>query len=216
MFERFTDGARRVIVYAQEESRLRGDRHIGSEHLLLGLTFGPDDTSAALMAAGVERETARQRLRQTTPAGSWPATGHIPFTPNVKRALQEALNLANRLGQGEITPAHLLRGLLRIPDAGAVRLLLALGVDVDVLTARAETLAATNTPEQESGPPASTESRYVEVARSDSMASLLHERDRLRSALVRYGRHSDGCRPEQECTCGLADVLAENGNAEDA
>ncbi|MGI8416146.1 MAG: Clp protease N-terminal domain-containing protein, partial [Nakamurella sp.] len=37
MFERFTDGARRVVVLAQEESRLLNHPFIGTEHLLLGL-----------------------------------------------------------------------------------------------------------------------------------------------------------------------------------
>jgi hypothetical protein len=43
MFERFTDHARRVVVYAQEESRLLAHDHIGSEHLLLGLLHDADD-----------------------------------------------------------------------------------------------------------------------------------------------------------------------------
>src|SRR5690349_18853608 len=37
MFERFTDRARRVVVLAQEESRMLKHNHIGSEHLLLAL-----------------------------------------------------------------------------------------------------------------------------------------------------------------------------------
>ncbi len=37
MFERFTDRSRRVVVLAQEEARMLGHRHIGTEHLLLGL-----------------------------------------------------------------------------------------------------------------------------------------------------------------------------------
>ncbi len=38
MFDRFTRDARRVITLAQEESRRRNDPHIGTEHLLLGLS----------------------------------------------------------------------------------------------------------------------------------------------------------------------------------
>jgi ATP-dependent Clp protease ATP-binding subunit ClpC len=36
VFERFTDDARRVIVLAQEESRLLNHNYIGTEHILLG------------------------------------------------------------------------------------------------------------------------------------------------------------------------------------
>jgi len=41
MFERFTDRARRVVVLAQEESRLQGHACIGTEHVLLGLIREP-------------------------------------------------------------------------------------------------------------------------------------------------------------------------------
>lgn len=37
MFERFTGGARRVVVLAQEDARLLGHGYIGTEHLLLAV-----------------------------------------------------------------------------------------------------------------------------------------------------------------------------------
>jgi ATP-dependent Clp protease ATP-binding subunit ClpA len=37
MFERFTDRARRVLVYAQDEAKLLEHNYIGTEHILLGL-----------------------------------------------------------------------------------------------------------------------------------------------------------------------------------
>jgi hypothetical protein len=40
---------------------------------------------------------------------------------------------------------------------------------------------------------------------------LARERDQLEQGLRRYGRHEDGCEPEQGCSCGLDAVL---GNAD--
>ena len=37
MFERFTDRARRVVVLAQEEARMRNHNEIGTGHILLAL-----------------------------------------------------------------------------------------------------------------------------------------------------------------------------------
>jgi ATP-dependent Clp protease ATP-binding subunit ClpA len=37
VFERFTDGARQVVVHAQDEARLLRHHYIGTEHLLLGV-----------------------------------------------------------------------------------------------------------------------------------------------------------------------------------
>ncbi|MBA2576781.1 MAG: Clp protease [Euzebyaceae bacterium] len=57
MFERFTAAARQVVVGAQEQARLLGHNHIGTEHLLLGL-FGDSASVAArvLTGLGVERD----------------------------------------------------------------------------------------------------------------------------------------------------------------
>jgi ATP-dependent Clp protease ATP-binding subunit ClpA len=64
MFERFTDESRRVVVYAQEESRARADGYIGSAHLLLGLLAVPDTTAHRLLdRLGVESPRLRARLR---------------------------------------------------------------------------------------------------------------------------------------------------------
>jgi ATP-dependent Clp protease ATP-binding subunit ClpA len=78
VFERFTDHARRVVVYAQEESRLLAHDHIGSEHLLLGLLHdGDDPTGQALTAAGVKLEIVRQRVEAPAGRGKKPPSGHI-------------------------------------------------------------------------------------------------------------------------------------------
>lgn len=56
MFERFTSGARRVVVLAQEEARDRRAGSIRTEHLLLGLYSVPDSPAVRLLAErGVDR-----------------------------------------------------------------------------------------------------------------------------------------------------------------
>ena len=37
MFERFSEPARQVVIFAQDEARALGHNYIGTEHLLLGL-----------------------------------------------------------------------------------------------------------------------------------------------------------------------------------
>ena len=46
MFEKFTDGARKVMVLAQEEARKLGQLYVGTEHLLLGLIREEDGIAA--------------------------------------------------------------------------------------------------------------------------------------------------------------------------
>ncbi len=208
MFERFTEDARRVVVYAQEECRLRDDPHIGTEHLLLGLAHERDDTSQVLREAGFDTESGRLLLEATTPHRPVTPSGHIPFTPRAKRVMEESLRVANRLGQDRIAPPHLLRGLLAVTDAGGVRLLLALRVDVAELAARAEELARATPPD--SGPGARAAGAYSGPGGSHFRRAVVQQRDRLRSALARYGRHEEGCDPGAGCTCGLTEELAQD------
>ena len=61
MFERFTDRARRVVVLAQEESRLLNHNYIGTEHLLLGLIHEGEGIAARYWRA---QHLARRRARE--------------------------------------------------------------------------------------------------------------------------------------------------------
>lgn len=55
MFEHFTDGARRILVLAQEEAQDLLDSSIGPEHLLLGmLREGAGIAAKALLDAGAD------------------------------------------------------------------------------------------------------------------------------------------------------------------
>jgi ATP-dependent Clp protease ATP-binding subunit ClpA len=63
--------------------------------------------------------------------------GHIPFTPEAKKALELALREAIRLKQRSIHPAHLLLGILRAQSSGRA-LLLQAGVDTDALRSALE------------------------------------------------------------------------------
>jgi ATP-dependent Clp protease ATP-binding subunit ClpA len=113
MFERFTDRARRVVVLAQEEARLLNHDYIGTEHILLGLINETEGVAAAaLESLGVSLEGARVQVEELARRGDKPATGHIPFTPRAKKALELSLREALRLGHNYIGTEHILLGLI--------------------------------------------------------------------------------------------------------
>ena len=62
MFERFTDDARRVVVFAQEEARRLRAEKIEPVHLLLALAGDPGRGGAVLRAAGADHASARSAL----------------------------------------------------------------------------------------------------------------------------------------------------------
>lgn len=58
MFEQFAADAREAVTSALSEATLRGDRRIGTEHLLLGVLHEP----SSVQALGTDLETARAAL----------------------------------------------------------------------------------------------------------------------------------------------------------
>ena len=49
MWQRFTERARRVVFFAQEEAARLGENYVGTEHLLLGLVRENDTVAARIL-----------------------------------------------------------------------------------------------------------------------------------------------------------------------
>jgi hypothetical protein len=104
-----------TYVYAREEARRRGDRRVGTEHLVLGLLHEPDlaqvlgrDLGAArealdamdrdaLVAIGIDRALDAPPVPTREPALDGRRAvvkavlkDHLPMTPVAKRALEES------------------------------------------------------------------------------------------------------------------------------
>ena len=73
MFERFTDGARNVLVRAQEDARRLGHGYIGGEHLLLALAAADEPAGAILRDQGVTPERVEAEIVRFI--GRGPAAG---------------------------------------------------------------------------------------------------------------------------------------------
>jgi ATP-dependent Clp protease ATP-binding subunit ClpA len=131
VFERFTDQARRVVVLAQEEARLLNHNYIGTEHVLLGMLHEGEGIAARVLEAqDLSLEAARTRVEAIVAQGSSSPSGHIPFTPRAKKALELALREALQLGDHFIGTEHLLLGLLREGGGVAIQVLEQLGADL--------------------------------------------------------------------------------------
>ncbi len=132
MFERFTDRARRVVVLAQEESRLLNHNYIGTEHILLGLVHEGEGVAAlALTSMGIGLDAVRGQVEEIIGQGKAAPTGHIPFTPRAKKVLELSLREALQLGHNYIGTEHILLGLLREGEGVAAQVLQKLGADLD-------------------------------------------------------------------------------------
>ena len=134
-FDKFTDKARHVLVLAREEAAALKRPHVGTEHLLLGLAKEPDGIAAqALERVGITYERALEVVagmaegEQEAEAGA-----NISFTPRTKRVLENALREAMQMGQSYISTEHLLLGIVREGEGGAIDAMAKLGVEIDAV-----------------------------------------------------------------------------------
>jgi ATP-dependent Clp protease ATP-binding subunit ClpC len=135
LFERFTERARQIVVFAQAEARGLKHNYIGTEHLLLGLLREEEGVAArALESLNVTIEEVRVRVARVIGEGVEPlVAGQIPFTPRAKKALELSLREAMTLGDKHIGTEHILLGIVRQDDAAAVQILMQFGADPETV-----------------------------------------------------------------------------------
>ena len=136
-FDKFTDKARKVLVLAQEEARGLHQPYVGTEHVLLALLKEEDGLAAqALERLGVHYEAMVAAIRRiVTIDESTDVSGHLSFTPRVKRVLENSLREAMQMGQSYISTEHLLLGIIRENEGTAIEVLERMGVSGDDLRA---------------------------------------------------------------------------------
>ncbi|MGI6045709.1 MAG: ATP-dependent Clp protease ATP-binding subunit [Eggerthellaceae bacterium] len=129
-FEKFTDKARKVLVLAQDEARELHQPYVGTEHILLGLIREREGLAAqALARLHVDYDGVVQNIRQVVKIDEdADVSGHLSFTPRVKRVLENALREAMQMGQSYISTEHLLLGIVREGDGTALEVLKRMGV----------------------------------------------------------------------------------------
>jgi ATP-dependent Clp protease ATP-binding subunit ClpA len=158
IFNRFAAKARRCVEAALEEARRLGHDSIGDEDLLLGILRADEGYSAeALSSLGVMLERAREESegmfsdalssigisleeirREAGDAFDMriPDNRRIPFSPQAKRVLGQALREAARLRDNRIGTEHILLGILHNEERRAVRMLARMGVSPEALETR--------------------------------------------------------------------------------
>jgi ATP-dependent Clp protease ATP-binding subunit ClpC len=134
LFERFTERARSVVIFAQEEARTLKHGYIGTEHILLGLLREEEGVAARVLdSLDLTFERVRTQIVRIVGSGEEVTSGHVPFTPRAKRVLELALREALSLGHNYIGTEHILLGLVREYEGVAARVLLDFGVDAETV-----------------------------------------------------------------------------------
>ncbi len=133
---RFTEGAQRALMIAQQSARQLGNNYVGTEHLLLGLALEGDGESAAskaLRAAGVDQNAILSRLNR---GGVMEDAPVFDYTPRVKRIIAASMQESKAMGSGYVGTEHLLIALLKEQEGVADQILRDIGVDPSALVSQ--------------------------------------------------------------------------------
>ncbi|MFA6109215.1 MAG: ATP-dependent Clp protease ATP-binding subunit [Candidatus Latescibacterota bacterium] len=127
----FTDGVKRVMALAREESARLGHNYIGTEHLLLGIIKDGKGKAVTVLAnLGLNLETVKQSIEDyVATSGGTMTIGDVPFTPRAKQILEVAASEAKEMKTQFVDVEHLLLALLKDKEGVAAQILAAFGVD---------------------------------------------------------------------------------------
>jgi ornithine carbamoyltransferase len=132
MWQRFTERARRVVFFAQEEAGRLGENYVSTEHLLLGLVREDDSVAARILdRMGVSLGRIRSEIERQVSRGDGRLGQDMQLTPRAKRVIDLAYDEARQLSNNYIGTEHLLLGLIREGEGLAGRVLAKLGVELE-------------------------------------------------------------------------------------
>lgn len=150
MWQRFTERARKVVFYSQEEALNFGEGYVSTEHLLLGLCREEDSVAAlVLLKMDVEIKKIRAEVERQLPRGDPRPSQDMTLTPRAKRVIDLAYDEARKLNNNYIGTEHLLLGLIRESDGLAGRVLAKFGADLEVARKATAELQESNTSSSE-------------------------------------------------------------------
>jgi RNA polymerase sigma factor (sigma-70 family) len=132
MWARFTERARRVVFFAQEEAARLGENYVGTEHLLLGLVRETDNVAVRILdRMGISVEQVRSDVEEQVTRGSGNLGQDMQLTPRAKRVVDLSAEEARLLKNDYIGTEHLLLGLIGEEGGLAGKVLRELGAGLE-------------------------------------------------------------------------------------
>ncbi len=176
MWQRFTERARKVVFYAQEEAQKFGEGYVSTEHLLLGLVRESDSVAARVLEKlGVSLNRIRAEVEKQLPRGDARPSQDMTLTPRAKRVIDLAYDEARNLNNNYIGTEHLLLGLIREGDGLAGRVLAKLGVELEKARREVMALQDNETQTKASGGPRSSSAGTTKTQTLDEFGRDLTE-----------------------------------------
>ncbi len=198
--DKFTERAKKVLVYAQDEATRFNHNYIGTEHLLLGLVREGEGIAAQVLTnLGVELNKVRSAVEFIIGRGERMVVGEISLTPRAKRVIELSIEEARRLGHNYIGTEHLLLGLVREGEGIAAGVLESLGVNLEKVRAQVVQVVSQGQGERSSeAPKRSTKTPVVDqmgidltaAARADKLDPVVGRHDEVERVIQILSRRT--------------------------
>lgn len=132
MFDKFTERAQKVLIYAQEEALRLRHNYIGTEHILLGLVKEGQGIAAQLIKSkGIDLDSLRTAVISMVSMGDEPVDKVLGYTPRTKYIIESSANEARNFNHNYVGTEHLLLALLREGEGVAAQILKAMGITLE-------------------------------------------------------------------------------------
>lgn len=121
MFEKFfTERAQKVMAFADQEAKRCNHEYVDTGHVLIALLIEGSGLAAfVLKKLGADLSKMRSELEKIDkPDPDTVTIDRLPQTPQVKKAIEYAIEEARCLGHNYVGTEHILLGLLRQPEKG--------------------------------------------------------------------------------------------------
>ncbi len=177
---RFSAGAQKVVLIAQEEAKKFNHDYIGTEHLLLGLAYAEGELSAkTLSALGATAAKIRMEIEQLVGVGdNLVMLSEAPLTPRVKKVLEHASEEAQAAGSELINTEHILLGITAEEEGVAAKILSNLGLNGDIIrTVVFKALKESNSSPKDSSAHAVNSKADIKLQKSKTPTLDEHSRD---------------------------------------
>lgn len=140
----FTPRAQQALALARRESDRLDHKHVGAEHLLLGLVKLNQGVGCSVLLKTLKRsfepdtdilEALRVRIEEQISKGNptEPLIGNIPYTPRLKKILALAEQEAEALNHSYVGTEHLLIGMIREGEGQPAVILKELGLSLKII-----------------------------------------------------------------------------------
>ena len=136
-FEKFSEEARKVLSFAQEQAKLLNHGYIGTEHVFLGLINENECIATkCLVDLAVDLSTVKAKIDVILEEKQSTEVRELGLTPDAKKVIELAVDEARMMSSNYIGTEHILIGLLREGASDVVNILLEYKIDIDIVRAR--------------------------------------------------------------------------------